>query len=334
MHPVRRKVRFGIIGTAAIARESMIPAMQKSRLCEVVAVASRREEQARQTARSAGIGRYYGSYEALLEDPEVDAVYIPLPNHLHYSWTMKALRAGKHVLCEKPLAVTLDEALLFLEETREFPDLKVMEAFMYRFHPQWQKVREMVRNGSIGTLKAVLSVFTFFDDDPASIVNHREYGGGALRDIGCYNISLSRFLFDDEPSAVSGSVEYDPGLGVDTLAAGVLTFDAGTSAFTCSIRLEDTQYVQIIGTEGSIGIERPFNPVAGEETFLTWSSRGTTERIVIEPADHYQLLADAFAEAVLEKTPVPVSLEDAVDNMRVLEAVTGSAATGTTVRTK
>lgn len=329
-----RKLKFGILGTAAIARESMIPAMQESEWCAVTAIASRTDEKASRAAQEHGIGKYFGSYEALLADPEIEAVYIPLPNHLHYTWTIKALQAGKHVLCEKPLTPSLDETLRLLEETRDYPGLKVMEGFMYRFHPQWQQALEMVRQGKIGTLRSVLSVFTFFDDDPATIVNHREYGGGSLRDIGCYNLSLSRFLFEDEPAAISGSVEYDPELGVDTLASGVLTFHGGTSAFTCSIRLDDYQRVWILGSEGKIEIEWPFNPPRGRETFLFHTRHGKTERLVIPPADHYALMADAFARAVLENRPVPVPLEDAVDNMRVLEAVIGSSETGRTIRTK
>ncbi len=331
---MEKKVRFGILGSAAIARESMIPALQESQHCEVVAVASRNAGKARKTAEAFGIPKYYDHYEALLTDPEVEAVYIPLPNHLHASWTIKALQAGKHVLCEKPLTPSLDETLQLLEEIREYPDKKVMEGFMYRFHPQWQKTKTMIREGQIGTVRSVLSVFTFFDDDPSAIVNHHEFGGGSLRDIGCYNLSLSRFLFEDEPSAVSGSVEYDPELGVDTLASGVMTFQEGTSAFTCSIRLEDYQRVWILGTEGKIEIEWPFNPPRGGETTLLYTRHGRTERIIIPPADHYGLMADAFARAVRDDLPVPSPLDDAVDNMRVLEAVIESARTGTTIRTK
>jgi predicted dehydrogenase len=331
---MKKKLGFGILGTAAIARESMIPAMQESRYCEVVAVASRNAGKARTTAETFGIIKYYDHYEALLTDPEVEAVYIPLPNHLHASWTTKALQAGKHVLCEKPLTPSLNETLRLLEEIREYPDKKVMEGFMYRFHPQWQRAKTMVREGQIGALRSVMSVFTFFDDDPSTIVNHREFGGGSLRDIGCYNLSLSRFLFEDEPEAVNGSVEYDPELGVDTLASGVLTFQEGTSAFTCSIRLEDYQRVWILGTEGKIEIEWPFNPPRGRETLLFYTHHGRTEPIVVPPADHYALMADAFARAVMEDRPVPFSLDDAVDNMRVLEAVIESARTGATIRTK
>ncbi len=325
---MKKKVRFGILGTAIIARESMIAALHASSLCEPVALASRDPEKAREWASRTDVPKYYSSYEKLLEDPQVEAVYIPLPNHLHLPWTLKALKAGKHVLCEKPLTTHVEEALLLLEELSLHPGLKVMEGGMYRFHPQWQTARKMVLEGSLGKLRNVVSLFAFYDDDPRSIVNRKDYGGGALLDIGYYNVSLARFLFDEEPLSVMGEVSYDASSGIDITSTGVMRFTGGTSAFTCSIRMNDEQHVRILGEKGTLVMERPFNPSPDQvQQLLLITSEGNRE-IRIPPADQYARMADAFARAILENKPVPLPLEDAVNNLRVLAAVPESAKEG------
>jgi predicted dehydrogenase len=317
-------LRWGILSTANIATEKVIPGILAGERCEVVAIGSRDLARGRAVAERHGIARVHGSYGALLADPDVDAVYIPLPNHLHGEWTLAAARAGKHVLCEKPLATTAAEAEQMIEGCREAGVL-LMEAFMYRLHPSWVAVRELVASGRIGRLTAVDSWFSYFNDDPANIRNIREYGGGALFDIGCYPVNLSRMLFGGEPEGVVATVVRDPGGGVDTLTSGILEFPAGVASFTCTIRAEDDQQVDVYGTKGRISIPIPFNIPPHLPTQVHVIAGGdppvapATETLTFAPADPYAVEAGAFAAAVLDGTPVPTPPQDAVANLRVIE---------------
>jgi predicted dehydrogenase len=242
------KVRWGVLSTAKIGVAKVIPAMQAGEHCEIVAISSRDPEKAQAAAEQLGIPNAYGSYEELLAAPEVDAVYNPLPNHLHVPWSIKALEAGKHVLCEKPIAMTAAEAQELVDAAQAHPHLKVMEAFMYRHHPQWQLARQLVADGKIGELRTIQSFFSYYNVDPHNIRNIADIGGGGLMDIGCYCISYSRFIFGSEPQRVLGSVEFDPQLKTDRLASGVLDFGHGTATFTCSTQLTSYQRVNIFGT--------------------------------------------------------------------------------------
>ena len=321
-----QKVRWGVLSTANIGMKKVLPAMQRGQLCEIAAIASRDEGTARAAAAQLGIAKAYGSYEALLADPDIDAVYNPLPNHLHVPWTIKAIEAGKHVLCEKPIGLSAAEGQELADAAARHPHLKVMEAFMYRFHPQWQRAREIVASGQIGALRTVNSFFSYYNDDATNIRNRADVGGGGLMDIGCYNISLSRFLFDAEPQRVVGVVEYDPQFGTDRLASGILDFGGGTTAtFTCSTQLAPYQRAHAYGTEGRIEIEIPVNAPPDVPCRLWLQRGGPIEEIVFDPADQYTLQGDAFAAAILNDTPVPTPLTDAVANMRVIEAVVASA---------
>ena len=315
------KIRWGILSTAKIGREKVIPAIQKSKLCEVVAIASRQKEQAEKEASSLHIQKAYGSYEELLSDPQVDAIYIPLPNHLHVEWSIKALQAGKHVLCEKPIGLSAEEAKNLLGTSKQYPHLKIMEAFMYRFHPQWQKAKTLINEGSIGELKTIHSFFSYYNVDPNNIRNQNDKGGGGLMDIGCYNISLSRFVFEEEPKKVLGVIEYDPHTKTDRLASGILQFSKGSSVFTCSTQLIPYQRVNIFGTDARIEIEIPFNAPPDKATKLWLHSKKGTEEMIFDAVDQYTLEADRFAKAILDDTLVPTSLEDAVNNMKVIEAI-------------
>jgi len=210
-----KRVKWGILGTATIAIEQIIPAMLNSKNCEIIAVASRSSDKAKSVASKFNIPKYYGSYDLLLQDKNIDSIYIPLPNHLHVSWAIKALKAGKHILVEKPISISSQEAQKLLEESSKYPHLKIMEAFMYKYHPQWIKAKELISEGKIGKVKVIQSSFSFFDENPNSIVNIKEYGGGSLLDIGCYSISLSRFIFDSEPKKVFGNIEYHPSFRID-----------------------------------------------------------------------------------------------------------------------
>lgn len=322
------KVRWGIISTAKIGRDKVIPAIQASELCEVLAIASRKKESAEKEAARLNIPKTYGSYEDLLADPEVDAVYIPLPNDLHVEWSMKALEAGKHVLCEKPIGLSSGEAKKLLDAAKKYPDLKLMEAFMYRFHPQWIKAKRLVSEGRIGELKTIHSFFSYYNVDPANIRNQADKGGGGLMDIGCYNISLSRFLFNEEPKKVFGFADFDPQTGVDRLASGILQFSNGTSTFTCSTQLAPYQRVHIFGTKARIEIEIPFNTPPDKPTKLWLHSNNGREEIVFDRVDQYTLQADSFARAIVAHTTVPTPLEDAVNNMKTIEAIFESAKEG------
>jgi predicted dehydrogenase len=322
------KVRWGVLSTANIAAEKVIPAMQQGEYCEIAALASRDLAKGKAEAQQLGIPTVYGSYEELLADPHIDAIYNPLPNNLHVPWSIKALEAGKHVLCEKPIALTAAEAQTLLDAAKQHPDLKIMEAFMYRFHPQWQLARQLVRDGKIGTLRTVHSFFSYYNDDPDNIRNIAEVGGGGMFDIGCYNVSLSRFIFDAEPQRVLGLVEYDPRLKTDRLDSGILDFGQGTATFTCSTQLAPYQRVNIFGTEGRIEIEIPFNAPANRSCTVWYQHGSELEEIQLEPCNQYTLQGDLFSLAILNNTDVPTPLEDAVANMRVIEAVFRSGKSG------
>jgi predicted dehydrogenase len=316
------KIRWGILSTARIGTEKVIPAMQQCKFGEVVAISSRSKESADAVAARLGIPIVHGSYESLLADENVDAVYNPLPTHLHVPWSIKALEAGKHVLCEKPIGLTSAEGQLLVDAGKKHPPLKLMEAFMYRHHPQWQKAKALVMEGQIGELRSIQSSFSYFNDNPADIRNQAEIGGGGLMDIGCYNISLSRFLFDAEPDRVLGHVEYDPRLETDRMASVILDFSRGTSSFTCSTQLTPYQRVHIFGTEGRVEIEIPFN-APPDQPCRIWHQRGreSIQEITFETCNQYTIQGDLFAQAILNDTPVPTPIEDAVANMKVIEAV-------------
>jgi predicted dehydrogenase len=324
-------VRWGIVSTAEIGMRKVIPAIQRAERCEVVAIASRAEAPARAAADVLGIARAHGSYEALLEDPDVDAVYLPLPNHLHAEWTIAAARAGKHVLCEKPLALTEAEAVPMVEAC-EAAGVRLMEAFMYRLHPSWVAVRELVTSGRIGDLRTVQSWFSYYNDDPENIRNRLETGGGALYDVGCYCVNLSRMLFDEEPSRVQATIRRDAVGGTDVLTSAILDFPGGgVATFTCSTRAEPDQRVHIAGTQGRISIGIPFNipPDRPTEVFLTSGGEPpvapATETLTFPVCDQYVVQAEGFASSILDGTPVPTPIDDALANLRTIEAVFAAA---------
>jgi predicted dehydrogenase len=325
------KVLWGVISTANIGMEKVIPAMQKGQYSEITAISSRSFERAKQAAKKLGIPKAYGSYEELLRDDEITAVYISLPNHLHVEWTIKALEAGKHVLCEKPISMNYKDALYLAETMKKFPKLKVMEAFMYRHHPQWKKIKELIYSGEIGDLKSINAAFSYHNTNPADVRNQADIGGGGLLDIGCYCISVSRFIFEDEPESVSGSIEFDPVLKIDRLASGILRFKNGTSTFTCSTQLVNNQIADIFGTKGWILVEKPFTPLPDETCKILLKKNDSVEEFVIEPASQYTIQGDLFSLAVLNDTNVPTPIEDALSNMKVIDAVFESSRTGSIV---
>ncbi len=322
------KIRWGILSTARIGTEKVIPAMQQSEHCEVVAIASRNLETASTAAERLGIPVAYGTYKELLQDANVDAVYIPAPNHLHVPLSLRAIESGKHVLCEKPIALTSTEGQQLVDAARAHPELKVMEAFMYRHHPQWLRAKQIVDEGGVGKLLTVQSFFSYFNDDDANIRNQVDLGGGGLMDIGCYNISLSRFLFERQPERVMGIVEYDPRLETDRLASGVMDFGDGTSTFTCSTQMTAYQRVNIFGTIGRIEIEIPFNAPPDIPCKMWHEIDGQIEEICLPVCDQYVIQGDLMSLAILNDTPVPTPIEDSVENMQVIEALKRSNDTG------
>jgi predicted dehydrogenase len=326
------KLRWGVLSTAAIGLKKVIPAMQQGQYASVVAIASRDLGKAQEAATALGIPTAYGSYEELLADPNIDAIYNPLPNQLHIPWTAKAAEAGKHVLCEKPLSMTLAEAESLLA-VRSRTGVKIGEAFMIRSYPQWLRLRELLNQGRIGELRSVLGFFSYFNIDPANIRNQAESGGGALMDIGCYLIHASRYGFAKEPTRVVALIDRDPKLRTDRLTSAILDFPGGQSVFTCSTQLVPYQRVHFVGTRGRIELEIPFNAPNDRPTRIFIDDGGdlfgknlTTETFPI--CDQYVLQGDAFSRAILENTEVPVPLEDAIKNMAVIEAIFRSARTG------
>lgn len=315
------KVNWGILGNAKIAREKMIPALQKSPYCKVVALASENLAQAKKTARLFKIERAYGAYEELLNDPDIEAVYIPLPNHLHVDWAIKCIAAGKHVLCEKPIGLNAAEVMKLQQAAAAHPQIKVMEGFMYRFHPQWQQVKKLINLNRIGEIKTIQSFFSYFNPDPENIRNKADLGGGALMDIGCYCISLARFLFAEEPRSVTGTIERDAVFKTDILSSGILNFSSGTSTFTCSTQMMPFQRVNVLGTTGRIELEVPFNPLPDQQTKIVCYHKDGKEELIFEPVNQYTLQASAFSKAIKCNAAVPYSLEDSVNNMKVMDAV-------------
>ena len=327
------KLRWGILSTARIGLDKVIPAMQKAENLEVTAIASRSDEAAEAAAAKLRIPRWHGSYEALLADPEIDAVYVPVPNHMHVDWTVAAIEAGKHVLVEKPIGMNADEAERLVRAANERPDLKVMEAFMYRFHPQWIRAKELVDQGAIGRLQNVHSHFSYFKLDPTNIRNQPEAGGGGLMDIGSYDVSLSRFLFGREPERLVATVDYDPELKIDRLVSCLMDFGEGrTATFTCGTQLLRHQTAHAFGSEGRVELEIPFNAPQDGPTRLWHETADGTCETVFDRTDQYALQGEAFSDAVLHGRPVPTPLSDAVANMRVIDAIFESGRTGAWVR--
>ncbi len=323
-----RKVRWGIMSTAKIGLQKVIPAMQKGAYCDIRAIASRDPDRARDAAQRLGIPRSFDSYEELLGDPDIEAVYIPLPNHLHVPWSIKALEAGKHVLCEKPLGLNAANARELLVAAEEHSHLKVMEGFMYRHHPQWQRTKLLVDRGKIGELRAIQSFFAYYNVAPDNIRNRADVGGGGLMDIGCYPISLARFLFEAEPLRVCGVMELDPVFETDRQVSGIMVFGAGTATFTCGTQLAPYQRVNILGTDGRIEIEIPFNAPPDQACRMWYQSGTQVEEIRVEVSNQYTIQGDLFAKAILDDSPVPTSLADGVANMQVIDALILSARSG------
>jgi predicted dehydrogenase len=325
------KVRWGVLGVAKIAIEKVIPAMQRGQWSEVTAIGSRDPERARAAAARLGIPRAYGSYDALLADPDIDAIYNPLPNDLHVPWSAKAAERGKHVLCEKPIALTAAEARQLIA-ARDRAGVKIQEAFMIRTHPQWLKVRELV-GSAIGEPRSMIGVFSYFNRDPANIRNLPAAGGGALMDIGCYLIHTSRFVFGREPLRVAGLIDRDPDMGTDRLTSLLLDFGSAHAAGTCGTQMVPFQQIQILGTTGRIELRIPFNAPPDRPNRIILDSGadlfgGGVSTFDFDTCNQYTIQGDLFSKAILDGEDAPYPLEDALKNMACIDAVRRSAASG------
>jgi predicted dehydrogenase len=326
------KLRWGVLSTAAIGTKKVIPAMQLGEFTTVAAIASRDLSKAQAAAKALGIPAAYGSYEELLADPGIDAIYNPLPNHMHVPWTIKAAEAGKHVLCEKPISLTVAEAETLLE-VRARTGVKIGEALVIVHHPQWVRLRELLAEGRIGELRSILGLFSYFKLDPTNIRNQADIGGGGLMDIGYYLIEAARLAFGGKPNRVVAAIDRDPAMRIDRLTSAIMQFGTAQAVFTCSTQLVPYQGLQFFGTKGRIQLEIPFNAPPDHSTRLLiddgtdlFGSGITTE--TFPACDQYTLQADAFSKAVLDDTGVPTSLEDAIENMAVIEAIFRSAQSG------
>jgi predicted dehydrogenase len=329
---MKNKLRWGVLSTAAIGLKQVLPAMARCQYATINAIASRDLAKARAAADELGIPTAYGSYEELLADPNIDVIYNPLPNQMHVPWTIKAAEAGKHVLCEKPLSMTVAEAKSLIA-VRDRTGVVIGEAFMIRCHPQWLRVQEIISSGRIGELRAVSALFSYYNVDPANIRNQPECGGGAMYDIGCYCIQASRTGFGQEPTRVVGLIEKDPNFKTDRLASAILDYPGGQAVFTCSTQVVPYQRVHFLGTRGRIEIEIPFNamPERSMRLFIDSTGEKTGSGVETETfpvCDQYTLQGDAFSKAILEGRDVPVPLEMGIKNMAVIEAVFRSAQKG------
>lgn len=326
-----KPVVWGVLGTARIGLEKVLPAMRSSPLIDLRAIASRSEAAAQSAARALGVERAYGSYEALIADPEIEAIYNPLPNHLHVPLTLQAAAAGKHVLCEKPIALHAAEAQALLEAATR---VCIEEAFMVRHHPQWQRARELVREGRVGSLRAVQVFFSYFNDNPANIRNQPEIGGGALYDIGCYAILSGRYLFEAEPHRGIVLIDRDPALGTDRTTSALLDFGAGRQlAFTVSTQSCPYQRVQAVGTRGRIELQIPFNAPQGGAMRIAIDTGGAIDGSgiatqTLPEADQYRLQAEAFSRRVRGEPAPAWGPDDAIAQMRVIDALLRSEGSG------
>jgi predicted dehydrogenase len=333
-----RKIRWGVLGVARIAMEKVIPAMQLGEHCTIAAIASRDQARADAAAKRLGIPKAYGSYDALLKDPDIDAIYNPLPNHLHLPWSMRAAEAGKHVLCEKPIGLTTDEARQLIA-VRDRTGVKMQEGFMVRTHPQWLKALEICRSGELGKIQSFMGHFSFYNDRPENIRNVPEFGGGALMDVGCYLVLASRLVFGDEPRRVMSLIARDPGMHVDVVTSMLLDFPSGQAVGTCGTRIVSYQRVHVFGTKRHLEIEIPFN-APRDRPCRMWIDDGrnpdpgegvsveTVDEIAFETCNQYTVQGEAFSRAILENRDVPYPLEMSARNMAVIDALVRSAQSG------
>ncbi len=326
-----RQLRWGVLSTSDFAERRFIPGLRKSSILTVHGVASRDLLRAQAFAARCEIPVAYGSYEEMLADPNIDIIYNPLPNNLHVEWTRKAAEAAKHVLCEKPMGMTADEVASLLPLASR---VHIAEAFMVRQHPQWTQVREIIRRGELGRVTHAHIAFAYTNTDETNIRNIEAVGGGAMYDIGCYAVVAARWFLEAEPVRVAAVKDVDPRFGTDRLTSALLDFgDGRTCAFSVSTQSTPHQRVHLFGTKGRLELTIPFNqPQDASLTFFfhDGSSMAGLDAVptVVPMADQYTLLAEWFCRKVTDEQPSSVGIDDAIANMRVIDAVFRSAASG------
>ncbi len=322
-----KPLKLGVLGVSAHYGLRIHTPLMNSPLVELTAIGSREESRAAEAARKWDFKRFYASYQGVLDDVEVDAVYIPLPNDMHAEWIKKCADAGKAVLCEKPIALSTAEASDAFDYARK-KGILVMEAFMYKFHPQWVRAKELIDAGEIGEIMSIHTIFSFYNDKPGNIRNQKRLGGGAMYDIGCYATSSARLLFGREPSRVAANMEFDPDLDVDILSSAILDFSGPRALFTVSTRMGAKQEVSIYGSKGSLCIVRPFNAYPDAPLTLIVDDGSSARKVSCGPADQYGLMFEAFAGALRKGERAPLPASDAIANMRVIDAVFKAAQSG------
>ena len=325
------KLNWAVLGVAKIAIDQVIPALQQSEYCNLIGVASRNAEKAQETALRFKIAKSYSSYQALLDDHDIDVVYIPLPNQLHFPWIEKCLKAGKHVLCEKPITLNTTEVKSLIR-LRDETKLKVSEAFMVKSHPQWTKVKSLIEAGSFGPIKSVNGFFSYKLMDFNNVRYVKELGGGGIYDVGCYPVFTARHIFQEKPTRVFAATRKEESTGVDILASAIVDFPTGLLTFTCSMQMVPNQFMQFYGTEKWLQLRLPFNPLHKNEAVIEIHNNNINtpepELISVPSCNQYTLMCDDFSQAIIEDREVSVPLEDSLINMAVLEALLSSAETG------
>ncbi len=328
---MKASINWGILSTANIGLKKVIPAMQLGSNCTIVAIASRNLEKAKKEAENLNIPTAYGNYEDLINDPSIDAIYNPLPNHLHFETTMQCIKAGKHVLCEKPMVLTVEEVKTLIK-ARDEHNVKVGEAFMVHTHPQWIKAKELITEGFIGELKAVHGFFSYYNVDAQNIRNIADYGGGALWDIGCYPIHTSRLVIGKEPHRVTSLLTYDPKFKTDIVASVLLDFPSVQVSFTAATQLKPFQTMQFFGTEKTLTVEVPFNAPDNQACRILINEgdilKQYTEVNEIPICNQYTLQGESFSAAILNDQDVPVPLENTLYNTAILNAIYQSGNSG------
>jgi len=326
-----KKMKFGVLGVSGHFLKRIVLPLMESDTVEVYAIASRNIERAKETAEKYGIPKFYGSYEELLKDDEIDAIFNPLPNHMHKEWMFKSIDAKKHMLCEKPLTLDTAQTNEVIEYIKD-SGIKVMEAFMIRFHPKWQKAKSLVDNGYIGKVTHLHTVFSYNNQDPANIRNIKETGGGALLDIGCYAINTARYILGKSPKRVISLIEKHPDFGTDMTTSAILDYGDVRSLFTVSTGVFPQQQVKVFGTEGTVTVTIPFNDISEIPGKILFENSETSMEIEVEPVNQYRLMFEAFAKSIIDDTDVPLPLSDSLLNMKTIDAVFKSAETGDWVK--
>ena len=319
-----KKLKVGVLGISNHFVKRVFFPLRKSKNVEIFAVSSRSGEKAKKFASKYNVKRWYDSYEKLLEDEEIEAVYIPLPNHLHLEYIKKAADAHKHVICEKPLTLNYEQTKEAFEYAKK-RGILLMEAFMYKHHPQWLRAKEIVESGEIGEVQTIHCYFSYDNKDPKNIRNVLEFGGGALLDIGVYAVSSARWIFEKEPTKVVALLNRDERFKVDTLVSGILDFDGKSALFSVATQAFPTQNVEVYASAGTIFVEVPFNTYPDVPGHLHVRTTIGTRDVYLGPADHYLLEFEHFARAIREKKSISSFEEDSLNNMKTIDALFKSA---------